>query len=84
VPEVADRAARFQDMLRAQFKDALDLIDGVGGLSPDIDTGAVVELLMAASIALNVVVRGAGDCAAGGAVGNGIARMIRGWGPARN
>lgn len=78
-PDIADRTGRFQAMLRRQFMDTLMQIRSSGGLNPDIDTNAAVELLMAASIGLNVIVRGAGDCKAGAAVAEGIAQMIRGW-----
>ena len=80
-PEINARAARFQEMLRNGFGGALSRIGQAGGLARDVDVPAAVEVLMAASIGLNVIVRGAGDCAAGADTGAGIARLVRGWAP---
>lgn len=79
-PDVNARSDRFHAMLRKGFSNALAQIDAAGGLEPDLDKTAAVELLVAASIGLNVVVRSAGDSSAGCSVAAGIAKIVRSWG----
>ncbi|MBD3665717.1 TetR/AcrR family transcriptional regulator [Sulfitobacter aestuariivivens] len=78
-PAVSARAVRFETMLREAFAGALAQIDQAGALSPDLNRGAATQMLVAASIGLNTVIRAAGDCRAGTKIADGIAAMVRGW-----
>lgn len=79
--DITDRSERFQRMLRDGFRKALEQIQQDGGLDSSTDVPSAIEMLVAASIGLNVIVRAHGACAAGQDMAAGIARMIRGWGP---
>jgi len=81
--QVSSRALRFEAMLRGAFSDALRQIAERGDLPKRFDQAAATEMLIAASIGLNVMIRAGGDCTAGLPIATGIATMIRGWGPMR-
>lgn len=77
--DVTEREERFQAMLRNGFRQTLTALRTNGVLAPALDLDAAVELLLAATIGLNVVVRGAGPSAAAHEVAQGIGRIVRSW-----
>ena len=78
-PLVNTRAERFYAMLRASFSEVLNGTKKSGALPPDFDVGAQVEVLISASIGLNVVIRSSSETEEARSMANGIAALVRGW-----
>lgn len=77
--DVVLRSDRFYAMLRSGFRDALERIKENGEVSQTLDVAGSAEVLMTASIGLNVVIRSAADVEAGQPMAACIAAMVRGW-----
>lgn len=78
-PEINQRAARYFDMLRNHFRANLHAAKAAGILRPEFDVDARAEILIGAILGLNIIIRAAGDNAAGQMMANAIADMVRQW-----
>lgn len=77
--EVDARSKRFHKMMRTGFQNALGAIKEVGGVPDDFDVKARAEVLLAASIGLNITIRAARQNAAGSTMAQSVADMVRDW-----
>ena len=78
--DVNQRAKRYFSMLRCRFCDLLKTAKINSVLSSQFDVDATVEILLGISLGMNVVIRAAGDNAAGQPLAAATACMIRKWG----
>lgn len=77
--EVNQRVDRFYTMVRAGFVRALTAVNKQGGVAESFDINAMAEVLLAAAIAMNIVIRSARDNTAGAQMAGATAQLIRGW-----
>lgn len=77
--EVNKRIERFYGIVRSGLTNALTAIKQNQAVADDFDVEAMTEALLGATIGLNVVIRAAGDNAAGQKMADGMGKLIREW-----
>lgn len=75
--DLNQRTDRFFSMVRGRFHDLLETARSNGALRPTLDIDAMAEILLGISLSMNVVIRAAGDNAAGQPLATAAAKMIR-------
>jgi len=77
--EVNQRAERFYTMVRDGFRNALTAVKNENYLDADFNIDEMSEVLLGATIGVNIVIRSAASNAAGKNMGRSVASLVRGW-----
>jgi TetR/AcrR family transcriptional repressor of nem operon len=78
-PEVNRRAERYASLLRGCFTTALKTALKRGALGPEVDIDARVDVLFAATLGLNAVMRSTQGSIVVNELAKSIAGLVRGW-----
>lgn len=73
------RIERFYTMMRNGMHNALKAVKDQNNLSNELGIDVLVETLLGAAIGLNIVIRAAGDNAAGQTMADSLGKLIRSW-----
>ena len=73
------RAERFYALLRNGFRAALNAVKLKRGIAQDFNVTAMSEVLLSATVGLNIIIRSATAISAGKETAYSIAALVRGW-----
>lgn len=77
--DVNARAARFFGMMHKGFAASLIAVQQQGQVAANFDAKAMANVLLAAAVGLNIVIRSGGSNAAGEEMASSVAALVRGW-----
>lgn len=77
--QVSQRAARYFNMLHKGFYEVLTAVKKASGVASNFDANAMADVLMGATLGLNIVIRSAECNSAGTNMAESIATLVRSW-----